>query len=51
MKGKTNLIIISLIILIAVIAGTLIYLSPSSIKDYFAGKKYPLELVNHFTQE
>lgn len=38
MKGKTNLIIISLIILIAVIAGTLIYLSPSSIKDYFAGK-------------
>ena len=38
MKGKTNLIIISLIILIAVIAGTLIYLSPYSIKDYFAGK-------------
>jgi hypothetical protein len=21
------------------------------VKDYFAGKKYPLELVNHFTQE
>ena len=38
MKGKTNLIIISIVILIAVIAGALIYLFPSSIKDYFASK-------------
>ena len=41
MKGKTNLVIISLIILIAVIAGALIYLFPGSIKDYFAGKSQP----------
>lgn len=41
MKEKTNLVIISLIILVAVIAGALIYLFPDSIKDYFAGKSQP----------
>lgn len=41
MKGRTNLIIISVIILVAVIAGTLIYLFPNSIKDYFAGRSQP----------
>jgi len=41
MKGRTNLIIISVIILVAVIAGALIYLFPNSIKDYFAGRSQP----------
>lgn len=38
MKGRINLIIISLVILVAVIAGVLVYLFPGPIKDYFAGK-------------
>ncbi len=38
MKGRTNLVIISLIVLVAVIVGVLVYLFPDSIKDYFPGK-------------
>jgi hypothetical protein len=38
MKGRTNLIIISVIILVAIVVGTLIYLFPNSIKDYFASR-------------